>query len=106
MGETATQLRIVEDFVERVKQEHQITAVFFFGSRAHGTYDEWSDFDLLIVSPDFVGLDFFQRWRLMQSYWVAKASGEFFCYTPEGYEEIKEEISVPGEAVRHGIRVV
>lgn len=105
MGETTDQRRVVEEFVERLKKNMRVTAVFFFGSRAQGTFDRWSDFDLLIVSGDFEGKDFFERWALVQPHWMAKAPGEFFCYTPGEYEELREEISVPGEAIRHGLRV-
>ena len=105
MGETADQFRIVAKFVKRLQEAFPVTAVFFFGSRARGTYDQWSDFDLIIVSPIFAGLDFFQRWHLVRTSWKENTGADFFCYSPEEYEELKEEISVPGEAVRSGVRV-
>ncbi|MBI2886274.1 MAG: nucleotidyltransferase domain-containing protein [Chloroflexi bacterium] len=105
MGNAAAQRRIVDNYVVRFRKAHPLVAAFFFGSRAEGTFDQWSDYDLLIVSPDFRGLDFWQRWALARCYWRARVGADFFCFSPEEYELLQDEISIPGEAVQHGIRV-
>lgn len=51
----------------------RVTQVFLFGSHAKGTAHEWSDVDLIVVSPDFAPLGLLQRLELL-----GEAAGEVF----------------------------
>ena len=46
-------------------QRLRVEALILFGSRAEGKTDEWSDYDFIVVSPDFEGIAFIERGRLM-----------------------------------------
>ena len=50
-------LEVVEEsirrFVAEVKRQHDVQAIYLFGSHVTGNTHKWSDIDLLVVSPDF-----------------------------------------------------
>lgn len=58
--------------------------IVLFGSYAEGTADEWSDVDLLVISPDFEGMEMLQR---LEALGIAAARiwepVEALGYTPE-----------------------
>jgi len=43
--------KVLERIIEKLKEKFidSIVSVYVFGSRVRGDYDEWSDFDVLIV---------------------------------------------------------
>ena len=43
----------IRRFVIKVRSQYDVQAIYLFGSRASGKADEWSDVDLLVISPDF-----------------------------------------------------
>ena len=51
----------IEDFVEKVRAKYELTQAIFFGSRARGDFLVDSDYDIILVSPDFKGVFFRQR---------------------------------------------
>lgn len=98
-----TDSRIV-DFVEKVRAKYRITQAIFFGSRARGDHLATSDYDIVLVSPDFHGIFFSQRSALMYDFWTHwPLDIEPLCYTPEEFEQKKAEISIVSEAVREGV---
>ena len=44
--------RIIERFLEAVRQEWQVEEAYLFGSQARGQAAEWSDIDVAVVSRD------------------------------------------------------
>jgi len=49
-------IELVKKLVEQVEQSHiKIIEAFLFGSYAKGTFNEWSDIDVALISDDFVG---------------------------------------------------
>jgi len=96
----------IEDFVRRVREKYEITQAIFFGSRARGDYLADSDYDVILVSPDFRGIFFSQRSALMYDYWTHwPLDIEPLCYTPEEFEAKKQQIGIVSEAVKEGINV-
>jgi hypothetical protein len=96
----------IEDFVRRVREKYEITQAIFFGSRARGDYFADSDYDVILVSPDFRGIFFSQRSALMYDYWTHwPLDIEPLCYTPEEFEAKKQQIGIVSEAVKEGINV-
>jgi len=55
----------IDGVVERLKrqllQRLRVEALILFGSRAEGKADEWSDYDFIVVSPDFEDMAFMDR---------------------------------------------
>jgi len=94
--------------VERALEEDvEVKEVYLFGSRARGSYDEDSDYDLAVVSPDFEDMRFKERQELVRPL-VRKALGDVpldvACYTPAEFEEGKKGF-LPGVIEEEGISV-
>ncbi len=94
----------IEDFIDKVRQKYRITEAILFGSGARGDYLADSDYDVVLVSPDFHGIFFSQRSALMHDFWTHwPLEIEPLCYTPEEFERKKKQIGIVGEAVKEGI---
>jgi predicted nucleotidyltransferase len=94
----------IRDFIERVRAKYEITQAILFGSRARGDYLADSDYDIVLVSPDFQGIFFSQRSALMYDFWTHwPLDIEPLCYTPEEFEKKKTQIGIVSEAVREGV---
>ncbi|MBS1263950.1 MAG: hypothetical protein MAG715_01145 [Methanonatronarchaeales archaeon] len=99
-----TALRTVKRELEK---ELDVQEVYLFGSRARGSYDEDSDYDLAVVSPDFEDTRFKERQELVRPL-VRKALGDVpldvACYTSAEFEEGKKGF-LPGIIEKEGARV-
>ena len=65
MGEEEAVDGVVERLRMQLLQRLRVEALILFGSRVEGEADEWSDYDFIVVSPDFEGIPFIERGRLM-----------------------------------------
>lgn len=92
-------------FKERLSDEIPIEKMIFFGSVAHGRGKEYSDIDLIIVSPKFRGVKFRERPLSFYKYWQLNLPFDFLCYTPEEFKERKRGINIVREAVKTGIAI-
>ncbi|BAW02138.1 putative nucleotidyltransferase [Thermus thermophilus] len=79
-----------------------LTRVLLFGSRARGEALEESDWDLLVVSPAFRGMDYLSRVQLLQGC-LPLRNVDYVALTPEEWEARKGEIGLVGEAAREGL---
>jgi predicted nucleotidyltransferase len=106
MGKVST-LKPVQEFCRRASRDWRLERVILFGSRARGDARPDSDWDVVIVSPDFAGIKFRERMRRLYKYWdYAKYHAlEPLPYTPEEFEKKANQISIVREAVREGIDV-
>ena len=95
----------LKEFKDRVNKDVPIKNVILFGSRAHGKTGRDRDIDLIIVSPKFRELDFFQRGAKMYDYWDLRYPVDFLCYTPDEFNKLKKQITIVREAVREGIEI-
>jgi predicted nucleotidyltransferase len=94
----------IKSFTEKVRAKYRITQAILFGSRARGDYLADSDYDIVLVSPDFQGIFFSQRSALMYDFWTHwPLDIEPLCYTPEEFEKKKTQIGIVSEAVREGV---
>jgi predicted nucleotidyltransferase len=94
----------ITDFIEKIGERYRITQAILFGSRARGGHLADSDYDVVLVSPDFDGIFFSQRSALMYDFgthWPLEI--EPLCYTPEEFEIKKQQIGIVSEAVKGGI---
>lgn len=96
----------IEDFMSRVRGRFKIEQAILFGSRARGDELVHSDYDVVLVSPDFRGVFFSQRSALMYDFWdYWPIEIEPLCYTPEEFEIKKKQIGIVSEAVKEGVPV-
>ena len=92
-------------FVRELKANFRIEKILFFGSRATGEALKDSDYDFVIVSPDFKNIFFTERTKMLYRYWNLPQALEALCYTPEEFTEKASQITIVREAVRKGIDV-
>lgn len=93
----------LDDLVRLIKNEFNTELVLLFGSRARGDNLIESDYDIIIVSKDFEGINFIKRMGLVQDLWDGIYRLEAFCYTPEEFERKRNEIGTVQEACKEGI---
>ena len=77
--------------------------VIAFGSRARGDALSTSDLDLILVSPRFAAVPFLKRPVEMLEALDYPGGLEFLCYTPEEFEEKREEFGIVRVALEEGI---
>ncbi len=105
MDRNATLIKQLKGFKVSASRDIPIERMYLFGSRTSGRVHRDSDVDLVIVSPAFKRLNFFQRGGKMYEHWKLRLPVDFLCYTPEEYERLKKRISIVREAVEHGIAI-
>ncbi|GAA5335322.1 MULTISPECIES: nucleotidyltransferase domain-containing protein [Thermus] len=79
-----------------------IALALLFGSRARGEALLESDYDLLVVSPAFRGMDYLDRLLLLHRT-LPLRHVDYVALTPEEWAARKGELGVVGEAAREGI---
>ncbi|MBI3035604.1 nucleotidyltransferase domain-containing protein [Candidatus Woesearchaeota archaeon] len=99
-------LERLKQFKERLSRDIPIEKMYLFGSRAAGKPNRWSDFDLLIVSPEFRKKKFRYRALGFWKYWDLDYPVDFLCYTPEEFSKLKKQITIVREAVKEGIEII
>ncbi len=93
-------------FAVRLRSRYRITTLILFGSRAAGTSDEWSDYDFVVVSPDFDRVPFLDRLPDLYEMWEARAGVDVLCYTPAEFKRLCSQIGIVREAARTGVRII
>ncbi|HHE47558.1 MAG TPA: nucleotidyltransferase [Candidatus Acetothermia bacterium] len=105
MGHLGVREKKLKAFLARVNQRFPLERAILFGSRARGDELKSSDYDLILVSPAFLGLDFSQRIGEVLRLWDLEVGVEPLCYTPEEFEERSRKITVVAESLRQGRQV-
>ena len=99
-------LGILQPFIRAVRKKFSPARVVLFGSRAKGTAHAQSDFDILIVSPRFKGIEFSRRsvlaYRLKRD---IPAAMDIICLTPEEFKERSQRLTVIREISSEGIDI-
>jgi len=93
----------INKFLKNVSKDFKIERAIFFGSRAIGIARKDSDIDLIIVSDDFEGMDFFERVSKMYDYWDLDIPVDFLCYTSREFNKLKKLVSIVSHALKQGI---
>jgi uncharacterized protein len=85
------------------KSNFKISKAYLFGSYAKGTFNEWSDIDIALVSENFEGNRFVDKQKIRK----IKASIDYdispLPYRPEDFTE--DDLFVK-EIIETGIRIV
>jgi len=96
---------VVEEFTRRLREQCNVEILIFFGSRAEGRATPESDYDFVLVSPDFRGIPFLKRLPDVYEIWEADAGWDLLCYTPEEYGRLVESPTLIRQANEAGIRL-
>lgn len=98
-------LKIVKTFKKKLSKKFKIDKIVFFGSRVTGKKHRYSDFDLIIVSKNFMGKKFRYRPIGFYSCWDLNYPVDFLCYTPEEFKKLSRQITIVSQAVKEGIEI-
>lgn len=77
--------------------------VIAFGSRVRGDALSTSDLDLILVSPWFAAVPFLKRPVEVLEMLDYPGGLELLCYTPEEFEEKRQELGIVRVALAEGI---
>lgn len=101
-------INYLKNYKKEMKKKILIDKLILFGSRSKGNYNKWSDFDLVVVSEDFIRIPWEKRQNKLSFLWdYAKYEGgaDFLCYTPKEFEKMKNKICIVRKAVKEGIEI-
>jgi predicted nucleotidyltransferase len=94
----------IKDFVSELeKQNLHVEQVFLFGSYAKGTFNEWSDIDIAIVSNDFCGIRLFDKEKMIKAIAAIDFSLSPLPFRPEDFDESNLFVK---EILETGIRII
>ena len=83
----------IKRFLDFLREQIVVERVILYGSFARGQAHAESDIDLAVLSPDFAGLDWFSRLRLLlRAAWKANTD----WIEPVGYTPHEFDASQPG----------
>jgi predicted nucleotidyltransferase len=90
-------------FLAQTRKEFTPQKIILFGSRARGDERLYSDYDLIIVSEKFKDMKWHKRIEEVVKNWPLDKDIDVLPYTPEEYEEKKNQRTMVREAVKEGI---
>lgn len=101
---------ILDNYLDKIKQAFAPAEIWLWGSRIYGQPGDYSDVDMILVSPKFEGIGFYERRRLFR-----EATGiardpqaeivDVLCYTPEEFAAKTSSPTIVREAVEKGVSV-
>ena len=74
-----------------------------FGSRVRGDALSASDLDLILVSPWFSDMPFLRRPVAVLELLNYPGGLELLCYSPEEFEQKRQELGIVRVALEHGV---
>jgi predicted nucleotidyltransferase len=98
-------LELVRDFKKRLEKDIKVDKVILFGSRVKGTFNQYSDFDLLVISKSFKGIPWYKRPVKIYMMWKEDYPLEVLCFTPEEVKKRMNRLGIVSEAMKEGIAV-
>jgi hypothetical protein len=88
----------------RAMRSPRLTKAVLFGSRARGDALESSDYDLILVSPEFQGMSFHTRIvRALEQLSSIHLPLDILCYSPDELAKKAKEIGTIREALKDGV---
>jgi predicted nucleotidyltransferase len=96
----------IQKFINHLQRYIAVQEAILFGSHAYGEPHEWSDIDLVIISPNFAEQSLIDRLQFL--YWATWEAGTIWIeplgYTSEEFESASS-LSLLGEVRERGIVV-
>jgi len=95
--------QFIRDHLPALREALAPLRAIAFGSRVRGDALSTSDLDLVLISPWFTSLPFLRRAGAVLEMLGYPAGLELLCYTPEEFEEKREELGIVRVALEEGI---
>lgn len=95
-------MKKIKLYLLNVNKTKRVKSAYLYGSYARGAAKEWSDIDLAIISPDFVGNMFDERLALMR---LAVSTDDRIEPHPFRPEEFNDNQPLASEIRRTGIAI-
>jgi len=98
---------VVQTFIVALRASgFAVATLVWYGSRARGmaTHPQ-SDFDLIVVAPEFGAYGWVERLVAAYACWPTAYAADILCYTPDEFARLAERASIVREAVQTGRRV-
>lgn len=92
-------------FAKALKNHFKVSRLILFGSRARGDNFVTSDYDFILVSPEFLGKPFTRRASQLYKFWQSTCDLEVLCYTPEEWQRLKDNRGILLNAQSEGIDI-
>lgn len=101
---------ILDNYLALIRKEFAPAELWVWGSRVYGNPSEYSDVDMILVSPRFVDMGFYERRKLFRRIIGLDRDPnaevvDILCYTPEEFEKKSNSPTIVREAVEKGIRL-
>lgn len=93
-------------FLASVGEKFPLERAILFGSRARGDALLSSDYDLVLVSRKFEGMDFSDRMRRVCEHWKLAEGLEVLCYTPKEFKRKSAQICIVRQAIEEGLELL
>ena len=95
---------IYETIRETVQLNLPGARVLLFGSRARGDYDRFSDYDLMVITPQTLTPKEKIRWTTLLDHAIVNAIKAPVDILINSESEIEEKLELPGHIVRTAVR--
>lgn len=93
----------IDLFLQLLKDNKiNIEKTYLFGSYANGTYNEWSDIDLAIISDDFTGNTYQDKINLID---IIYSSGHDISPIPYKNKDFENSLFAQNEILKKGILI-
>ncbi len=87
-------LKNLKNITDKIKKEIEPEKIILFGSKARKDNLKYSDYDIIIVSKKFKGMDFHKRIISIYEIIDEAIPIDVLCYTPEEFEKKRKEIGI------------
>jgi predicted nucleotidyltransferase len=98
---------VVRKFITTLRARgFAVATLVWYGARARGAATHpHSDFDLIVVAPEFGAYGWVERLVAAYACWPVAYAADILCYTPEEFARLAGRASIVREAVQTGRRV-
>jgi uncharacterized protein len=97
--------RFQKEALPRIIPRFNPIRVVLFGSRITGQATEASDLDVIIISQAFKKIPFVKRMGELLKAARFPKHVDYFCYTPEEFDRVKESSAIIEQALEEGVEV-
>ena len=109
MGEGTTPVMVepaLQRFADRLWRDIRAERVLLFGSRARGSPRADSDYDVIVVSPHFAGVDRWHRGLGLRRLWREEGGHgpmDLICLTPSEFAHAQKRITLVASVLSEAI---